>query len=98
MNERTLVVVRGAGDLATGIIVKLVKSGYAVLALETEAPAAIRRTVAFSEAVYAGKQQVEDVCGVCAQTLQEAYALAMQGMPAAMTLSRIVSSSSWLAF
>ena len=82
MNERTLVVVRGAGDLATGTIVKLVKSGYAVLALETEAPAAIRRTVAFSEAVYAGKQQVEDVCGVCAQTLQEAYALAMQGMPA----------------
>lgn len=82
MDERTLVVVRGAGDLATGTIIKLVKCGYAVLALETEAPAAIRRTVAFSEAIYTGKQQVEDVCGVCAQTLQEAYALAMQGMPA----------------
>ena len=82
MDGRTLVVVRGAGDLATGTIVKLVKCGYAVIALETEAPAAIRRTVAFSEAVYAGKQQVEDVCAVCAQTPQEAYTLAKQGTPA----------------
>lgn len=82
MDERTLVVVRGAGDLATGTIVKLVKCGYAVIALETEAPAAIRRTVAFSEAIYTGKQQVEDMCGVCAQTMQEAYMLAKQGTPA----------------
>ena len=82
MDDRTLAIVRGAGDLATGTIVKLVKSGYAVIALETEAPAAIRRTVAFSEAVYTGKQQVEDVLGVRARTPQEAYALAMEGMPA----------------
>ena len=52
MDDRTLVIVRGAGDLATGTIAKLVKSGYAVISLETEAPTAIRRTVAFSEAVY----------------------------------------------
>ena len=82
MDDRTLVIVRGAGDLATGTIAKLVKSGYAVIALETEAPTAIRRTVAFSEAVYTGKQQVEDVLGVRARTPQEAYALAMEGMPA----------------
>ena len=82
MDDRTLVIVRGAGDLATGTIAKLVKSGYAVISLETEAPTAIRRTVAFSEAVYTGKQQVEDVLGVRARTPQEAYALAMEGMPA----------------
>lgn len=82
MDDRTLAIVRGAGDLATGTIVKLVKSGYAVIALETEAPAAIRRTVAFSEAVYTGKQQVEDVLGVRVRTPQEAYALAMEGIPA----------------
>ena len=82
MDDRTLVIVRGAGDLATGTIAKLVKSGYAVISLETEAPTAIRRTVAFSEAVYTGKQQVEDVLGVRARTPQEAYALAMEGIPA----------------
>ena len=82
MDDRTLVIVRGAGDLATGTIAKLVKSGYAVIALETEAPTAIRRTVAFSEAVYTGKQQVEDVLGVRVRTPQEAYALAMEGIPA----------------
>lgn len=82
MDDRTLVIVRGAGDLATGTIAKLVKSGYAVISLETEAPTAIRRTVAFSEAVYTGKQQVEDVLGVRVRTPQEAYALAMEGIPA----------------
>lgn len=82
MAERTLVIVRGAGDLATGTIVKLVKSGYAVIALEAEAPAAIRRTVAFSEAVYTGSQQVEDVRGVRAHAPKEAYALAVEGTPA----------------
>lgn len=82
MNERTLVVVRGAGDLATGTITKLIKSGYAVIALETAAPAAIRRTVAFSEAVYTEVQQVEDVGGVLAQTPQDAYGLAQKGIPA----------------
>lgn len=79
-DRRTLVVVRGAGDLATGTIAKLVKSGYAVVALETDAPAAIRRTVAFSEAVYTGKQQVEDVCGVLAQSPQEACEIAENGI------------------
>lgn len=84
MDRRTLVIVRGAGDLATGTIVKLVKSGYAVIALETAAPAAIRRTVAFSEAVYTGRQQVEDMRGVRAQTPQEAYELAENGIPAVL--------------
>ena len=80
--RKTLVIVRGAGDLATGTILKLVKSGYAVIALETASPAAIRRTVAYSEAVYTGVQQVEDVQGVLAKDEKEAEALAMQGIPA----------------
>lgn len=81
-SPRTLIVVRGAGDLATGTIIKLVKSGYAVIVLETETPAAIRCTVSFSEAVYAGKQQVEDVSSVLARTPQEAYEIARRGIPA----------------
>ena len=49
---KQLIIVRGGGDLATGTIYKLVKSGYQVLVLETEYPSAIRRNVAFSEDVY----------------------------------------------
>lgn len=56
-----LVVVRGAGDLATGVIHRLHRCGYPVLALEISRPAAIRRKVAFSEAVYNGECTVENV-------------------------------------
>lgn len=52
---------RGAGDIATGCILRLKRCGYKVAALETEKPLAIRRTVALSEAVYAGEARVEDV-------------------------------------
>ena len=45
------IVVRGGGDLATGVIHRLSKSGYSVIVLETDKPSAIRRLVAFSEAV-----------------------------------------------
>ena len=53
--------VRGAGDLATGTIHRLKKAGFRLLVLEAEHPAAIRRQVALSEAVYAGSARVEDV-------------------------------------
>ena len=56
-----LVIVRGAGDLATGVIAKLWRSGFTVVALESEAPSAIRRTVAFSEAVYQKETTVEGI-------------------------------------
>jgi xanthine dehydrogenase accessory factor len=56
-----LVVVRGAGDLATGVICRLHRAGYRVLALEIAQPTTIRRTVAFSEAVYDGSCTVADV-------------------------------------
>lgn len=57
----TLVVVRGAGDLATGCIVRLVRSGFRVVALEAASPTAIRRTVSLSEAVFEGGVTVEGV-------------------------------------
>ncbi len=57
----TLVVVRGAGDLGTGCIVRLVRSGFRVVAFETERPFAIRRTVCLSEAMYDGSATVEGV-------------------------------------
>lgn len=61
MKKKDLIVVRGAGDLATGTIHHLKKAGFRLLVLEAEHPAAIRRQVALSEAVYAGSARVEDV-------------------------------------
>lgn len=61
MKKKDLIVVRGAGDLATGTIHRLKKAGFRLLVLEAEHPAAIRRQVALSEAAYAGSARVEDV-------------------------------------
>lgn len=67
-----LVIVRGGGDLATGTIYKLYKSGFKVLILEIEKPSAIRRNVSFCEAMYEGSMKVEDVTCYKAKTLLEA--------------------------
>ena len=56
-----IVVVRGGGDLATGSIHRLWSAGFKVLVLEAEHPAAIRRQVSLSEAVYEGSATVEDL-------------------------------------
>ncbi len=66
-----LVVVRGAGDLATGIIYKLHRAGFSVLALEVEKPRAVRRTVSFCEAVYEGEIIVEGVKARLAKNIYE---------------------------
>jgi xanthine dehydrogenase accessory factor len=75
-----LVVVRGAGDLATGVIVRLLRSGFRVAALETAEPTAIRRTVAFSEAVYEGEARVEGIVARRVATAGEALELSSEGM------------------
>lgn len=64
MKKTDLLVVRGAGDLATGTIHRLKQAGFHLLVLEAEHPAAIRRQVALSEAVYAKNAQVEEVKAV----------------------------------
>ncbi len=61
MKKKDLIVVRGAGDLATGTIHRLKKAGFRLLVLEAEHRAAMRRQVGLSEAVYAGSARVEDV-------------------------------------
>lgn len=56
-----MIIIRGGGDLATGVIQKFYRSGFKVLVLETGKPTAIRRSVALCEAVYSGYATVEDV-------------------------------------
>ena len=76
---KDLIIVRGGGDLATGTIYKLKKSGFPVLILETGDPSAIRRNVAFSEAVYLGEQTVEDMTCCRANSLQQAEMFLREG-------------------
>ena len=61
IKENLLIICRGAGDIATGIIHRLHRAGHRVIALETDYPAAIRRQVSFCEAVYDGSAAVEGV-------------------------------------
>ena len=70
-----LVIVRGGGDIATGTIYKLYRCGFKVLVLEVAHPSAIRRNVAFSEAVYEGAQTVEDVTCYLAADLEDAIVM-----------------------
>lgn len=68
-----LVVIRGAGDLASGIALRLVRAGASVVMLDAAVPTAVRRTVCFSEAIRLGETQVEDVRGrLCADAGQAA--------------------------
>lgn len=76
---KDLIIVRGGGDLATGTICKLKKSGFSVLILEVEKPSAIRRNVAFCEAVYQGSQTVEDMTCYKAESLEQARQYLAEG-------------------
>jgi xanthine dehydrogenase accessory factor len=61
---RPTALIRGAGDLATGVALRLFRSGFAVAMTELAKPTVVRRTVAFAEAVYEGRTVVEGVEGV----------------------------------
>lgn len=64
MELTSTIVVRGGGDIASGIIHRLHRCGYRLLILETDRPTSIRRAVSFSEAVYDGETTVEGVTAV----------------------------------
>lgn len=61
MFKNNFVLVRGGGDLATGVALRLHRAGIKVIITELAQPLAVRRTVSFSEAVYDSQQTVEGV-------------------------------------
>ena len=72
IKNNLLIICRGAGDLATGIIHRLHRAGHRVIALETDYPAAIRRQASFCEAVYDGSAAVEGVTARLVPALTDA--------------------------
>jgi len=78
--QNGLIIIRGAGDLATGVIVRLHNAGYPVLALEMESPTVIRRTVSLAEAMYEQSFTVEGVMAKRIGCLDEVYPVISKGM------------------
>lgn len=74
-----LIVVRGAGDIATGAIHRLYRAGFPVVALDIANPSAIRRKVSFCEAVFDGTCTIENVTCTLVQSAHSARFMAMAG-------------------
>ena len=74
-----LAVIRGAGDIASGIALRLFRAGMRVVMCDLARPTSIRRTVCFSEAIRLGETHVEGVRGVLCADAAGARAAAAAG-------------------
>ncbi len=73
------VLIRGAGDIATGIALRLFRCGIQVVMTDLSQPTAIRRTVCFSQAILFGAYRVEDVTARRAESAAEAAEICAAG-------------------
>jgi len=72
---RTIIAIKGAGEMATGVTVRLKRAGFSrIFMMEIEHPLAVRRMVSFSEAIHDTKTVVEDVEAVRAQDKKGIFA------------------------
>lgn len=76
------ILLRGGGDLASGVAVRLHRAGWQVIIAELSQPLAVRRFVSFAQAVYDGSVRVEDVQGQRVSNLQEMNAALAAGVVA----------------
>ncbi|MFI3312714.1 MAG: selenium-dependent molybdenum cofactor biosynthesis protein YqeB [Eubacteriales bacterium] len=67
-----VVFIRGAGDIASGIALRLFRAGFQVIMADIAKPTAIRRTVCFSQAMVYGTTEVEGVKAIFAKTCEDA--------------------------
>jgi xanthine dehydrogenase accessory factor len=73
------VVVRGGGDLGSGVAYRLHRAGYPVIVTDVAEPTVVRRAVAFGTAIYDGEASVEGVCGRQARNVDEAISVLRAG-------------------
>ena len=73
------ILIKGAGDLATGIASRLYGAGHQILMTEIAQPLTVRRTVALSRAVYDRRAIVEEMEAVSAKTQEDAEAIMEEG-------------------
>ena len=72
MKRDQIIAIKGAGDLASGVGLRLWRSGFRVIFSELPVPLCIRRTIAFSSAVFDGSAKVEEAVGVLIHDKHEA--------------------------
>ncbi|WP_137285682.1 selenium-dependent molybdenum cofactor biosynthesis protein YqeB [Halorussus salinisoli] len=72
LNLDDLVVVRGGGDLGSGVVYRLHQAGYPVIVTDVARPTVVRRAVAFATAMYEDEISVEGVVGRRASDVDEA--------------------------
>ena len=77
--KKKIVVIRGGGDLASGVAVSLSRAGYGVVVTELPQPLVVRRKVSFAEAVYDGSCDVEGVVGRNADSVEQAFETLAEG-------------------
>jgi xanthine dehydrogenase accessory factor len=75
-----IVLVRGGGDLGTGVVYQLHQAGFPVVVLEIDRPEAIRRKVALAAAVGDGEILVEGLVGVALSSIEQAMGAARGGV------------------
>jgi xanthine dehydrogenase accessory factor len=76
--------IRGGGDLASGVALRLFKAGFRIVVTELPRPLMVRRSVSFGQAVFDGTCRVEEVTGELAATPLEAQELMQTGKVAVM--------------
>lgn len=74
-----LVLVKGAGDLATGVAHRLFRCGFQVVMTEIAQPCVVRRSASFAEAIYEGVHEVEGVTSRRARNVAETVAILKRG-------------------
>ena len=68
-----IIIIRGAGDIATGIAHRLYKCGFRLVLTEIERPLVVRRAASFANAVLEGETEVEGIRAVKADCIEDIY-------------------------
>lgn len=76
-----IILLRGGGDLASGVALRLHRAGIKLIITELAQPLAVRRAVSFGEAVYEGVHTVEGVTARCVEPSQLLTSLPVNEIP-----------------
>jgi xanthine dehydrogenase accessory factor len=77
---KNIVLIKGAGDLATGVAARLYRCGFEVVMTEQPSPLMVRRSVSFGEAVYATQVEVEGILSRQVNDMKEVHLALGQGI------------------
>lgn len=75
-----IILLRGGGDLASGVALRLLRAGFKVVVTELAQPLAVRRSVSFATAVFSGKIQIEEILAQRVDSARMALALISQAI------------------